>query len=315
MKQRLKALSLAVLTLGFALAGNLAPVLSGSVFADELEAENDSRQMSSFSLSPMSDMITLTPGETFESNFTIVNPDGNTSNFYYELKTEPFTEDEKGNITAKENGQYTDMQNWIQLPKTEGVVAPNSSETVPYKIVVPEDAPAGGQYASIVVGSKQDTAAQEGINIHEVFQAVYMIYAEVAGETVRKGKMDNVNVPSFLFSGQISGTAEITNEGNVHSPATYTLQIFPLFSKEEVYTNVEDPKTYWVMPGNTTVVRLAWDGTPSMGIFHVIYNVEYEGVESNVDKYVIVCPIWLLIIIVAAVVLLILGFIFGVKRK
>ena len=314
MKQRLKALSLALLILGFTFAGNLSPILAGSAFADETEA-TDTRQMTSFSLSPMSDMITLTPGETFESTFTIVNPVGNTTNFYYELGTEPFTEDSEGNITAKENGHYTDMQNWIQLPKTEGVVAPNSSETIPYKIVVPEDAPAGGQYASIVVGSKQDEAAQEGINIHEVFQAVYMIYAEVAGETVRKGKMDHVSVPGFLFSGKISGSAEVTNEGNVHSPATYTLQVFPLFSKEEVYTNAEEPKTYWVMPGNSTLVRIAWDDTPKMGVFHVIYNVEYEGVNSNVDKFVIVCPIWLLLIIVAAIFLIIFAIIFGKKEK
>ena len=37
----------------------------------------------SFSLSPMYDLVTLTPGETFESSFNIVNPEGNTSDFYY----------------------------------------------------------------------------------------------------------------------------------------------------------------------------------------------------------------------------------------
>ena len=299
---KLKPLALAVLTLTFSFLGTLGLKPQNS-FASE-----------SFSLSPMNDMITLTPGEVFESSFTIVNPAGNTSNFYYDLSIEPFTEDENGNITAKENGRYTDMQNWIELPKTEGVVAPNSSETVPYRIVVPSDAPAGGQYASIVVGSKQDASAQEGFNIHEIFQSVYMIYAEVAGETIRKGSITDVSVPSFLFSGNITGSAAITNEGNVHSPATYTLEVFPLFSKEELYTNVEEPKTYWVMPGNTTMTRIAWDETPSLGIFHVIYNVEYEGVESKVDKIVIVCPLWILLLIFLALFLIIFKILWG-KNK
>ncbi|MBQ3294414.1 hypothetical protein IJG98_01630 [Candidatus Saccharibacteria bacterium] len=268
----------------------------------------------SFALSPMYDLITLTPGETFESSFTVVNPVGNTSNFYYVLRIDPFTEDENQNITATENGHYTDMTGWIELPKTEGSVAPNSSETIPYRIHVPADAPAGGQYASIVVGSKEDTAAEEGLSIHEVFESVYLIYAEVAGETVRRGNITDVGVPSFLFSGNIAGHSSITNEGNVHSASTQTLQVYPLFSNEEIFTNEEDPKTLWIMPGNTNYASVTWTETPSVGIFHVIYNVEYEGVESKVDKIVIVCPLWLLFLILLALFLLIFR-ILSVKKK
>ncbi len=269
----------------------------------------------SFALSPMYDLITLTPGETFESSFTVVNPVGNTSNFYYVLRIDPFTEDENQNITAAENGHYTDMTGWIELPKTEGSVAPNSSETIPYRIHVPADAPAGGQYASIVVGSKEDTAAEEGLSIHEVFESVYLIYAEVAGETVRRGNITDVGVPSFLFSGNIAGHSSITNEGNVHSASTQTLQVYPLFSNEEIFTNEEDPKTLWIMPGNTNYASVTWSETPSIGIFHVVYNVEYEGVESKVDKIVIVCPLWLLFLIVLALFLIIFKIIWGKKKE
>ena len=304
MKQKLSSLALAAL------------ILLSSVFGVLSLKPKTASASESFALSPMYDLITLTPGEVFESTFTIVNPDGNTSDFHYELEIEPFTEDSEGHQTAKENGHYTDMKDWIELPKTEGVVAPNSSETVPYKIRVPADAAAGGQYASIVVGSKEDTAAEEGgMNIHEVFKSVYLIYAEVAGETVRKGKVDDVNVPGFLLSGNISGSASITNEGNVHSAATYTLQVYPFFSKEEVYTNEEDPKVTWIMPGNTNYTSIEWKETPKMGIFHVIYNVEYEGVKDTVDKMVIVCPLWLLLIIVACLFLILFAIIFGKREK
>ena len=269
----------------------------------------------SFSLSPMYDLVTLTPGETFESSFNIVNPEGNTSDFYYEIIIEPFTEDGNQNITATANGHYSDMTEWIELPKTEGVIAPNSSETIIYRINVPETAAAGGQYASIAVGSKEDTFAEEGLSIHEIFRSNYLIYAEVAGETVRKGSVNDVNVPSFLFSGNITGTASIKNEGNVHSPATYTLQVFPLFSGEEVFTNEEDPKTTWIMPGNTNLTKIAWEETPSIGIFHVIYNVEFEGVSEKVDKMVIVCPLWLLFVILVIIFLIIFKILSGKKEK
>lgn len=296
----------------FALAFML---LFSSVFCAFNLAAKPVQASESFSLSPMYDLITLTPGEPFESTFTIVNPAGNTSDFYYELRIDPFTEDGNSNITATENGHYTDMTEWIELPKTQGVVSPNSSETITYRINVPEDAAAGGQYASIVVGSQEDSSANEGLNIHEVFESVYLIYAEVAGETVRKGTVNDVRVPSFLFSGNIYGSASITNDGNVHSASTQTLQVFPFFSKEELFTNEEDPKTVWIMPGNTNYASVTWEETPKIGVFHVIYNVEYEGVESNIDKYVIVCPIWLLLIILACVFLILFSIVFRKKKS
>jgi len=302
MFSKLKSLALASLIILTSVFGVIGLNLQ-SAFASE-----------SFALSPMYDMVTLTPGEIFESSFTIVNPAGNTSNFYYQLRIDPFTQD-GDKITTTENGHYTDMKDWIELPKTEGVVAPNSSETVPYRIHVPLDAPAGGQYASISVSSKEDTAAEEGFSIHEVFEMGYLIYAEVAGETVRKGNITDVNVPSFLFTGNIYGSSSITNGGNVHSASTQILQVFPLFSKEEVFTNEEDPKEGWIMPGNTNFAKVTWEETPSVGIFHVIYNVEYEGVNSNVDKIVIVCPLWLLFVILLVIFLIIFKILWGKKKE
>jgi len=268
-----------------------------------------------FSLSPMYQMITLTPGETYYGNFNVVNPGTSSVDFYYTLTVRPFTTSNDGDISDTENGDYTLMADWIELNKTEGVISPNESEEIRFAINVPEDAPAGGQYATIMVTSDQYRVENSDVALREQYRAGHLIYADVAGETVRKGSMTDVSVPGFLFSGNITGSATIANEGNVHSQATHKMQIFPLFSSEEVFTNEEDPKKSWIMPGNTTVSKVTWEETPSVGIFHVIYNVEFEGVNNNVDKYVIVCPIWLLFIIIALIFLIIFKIIWGKREK
>ena len=268
-----------------------------------------------FSLSPMHQMITLTPGETYYGNFNVVNPGTSTNDFYYTLKVEPFTTSNNGEISAKSNGDYTLMADWIEILSSEDWIAPNESKEIRFAIHVPEDAPAGGQYATIVVRSGEYRVNNSSVDLREIYESGHLIYADVAGETVRKGSIADVNVPGFLFSGNIAGTATIKNEGNVHSQATSTLQVFPLFSNEEVFTNEENPKKGWIMPGNTTMSTLAWEGTPSIGIFHVIYNVEYEGVESKVDKMVIVCPLWLLFVIAVIIFLIIFKILSGKREK
>ena len=267
-----------------------------------------------FSVSPMYQLISLVPGERYVGNFEIVNPGENTFDFYYSLRVEPFSVDEANSPSLEANGDYNRIVDWIELPEPTGVVAPNDHVEARFIIDVPEDAPAGGQYASIVISSDQYRVDNSSVDLREVYETAHILYTDVAGETVRKGSITDVSVPGFMLNGQITGSANIHNEGNVHSKAKQTMQIFPLFSSEEVFTNEEEPKETWIMPERTVFSSVKWDGTPSVGIFHVIYNVEYEGVESKVDKLVIVCPLWLLFLILLAIFLLIFR-ILSAKKK
>ena len=267
-----------------------------------------------FSVSPMYQLISLVPGERYVGNFEIVNPGENTFDFYYSLRVEPFSVDEANSPSLEANGDYNRIVEWIELPEPTGVVAPNDHVEARFIINVPEDAPAGGQYASIVISSDQYRVDNSSVDLREVYETAHILYTDVAGETVRKGSITDVSVPGFMLNGQITGSANIHNEGNVHSKAKQTMQIFPLFSSEEVFTNEEEPKETWIMPERTVFSSVKWNETPSLGIFHVIYNVEYEGVESKVDKIVIVCPLWLLFLILLALVLLIFR-ILSVKKK
>ncbi len=307
-----------LLAFSFLLSTALTP---SSVFAEESETGKEDTSFSAqvaFQISPMNQKITLVPGERYYGTFKVTNPATAQYSFAYKATAGPFTVDADYNPVYENNGDYNQIVDWTTIVNDSGVIAPNDTAIIEFYVDVPEDAPAGGQYVAITVASDPDydpTAETGGIALHAKYAIAHLVYGEVAGETVRGGEVNNISVPSFLFSGDITGTATIKNTGNVHSDAIYTLKVLPLFSDEEFYTNEEDPYTNTILPSATRSTTLTWDGTPFAGIFHVIYNVEYEGVESKVDKYVIVCPLWLLFLILLALFLIIFKIIWGKKKE
>lgn len=261
-----------------------------------------------FSMSPMKQSIVLNPGETYKTSFSISNPGTSEEDFSYKISIAPFTytdETTKQTITVENDG-YNMIMDWITIDSpTTGKIKPNETREIYFSIDVPRTAPAGGQYASIVVSSDDETPS-EGMTIKETISMGHSIYAEVTGNTVRQGEFSDVSVPGILLDGPIKGSCVIKNTGNTHGTATYTLQVYPLFSGEEVYSNEEKPDTYVIVPDRSYYNETAWDKTPTVGIFNVVYTVEYEGVKEQVSKLVIKCPIWLMFIIFFAIAAIII---------
>lgn len=294
-----KRITCGILTLAIALCGNCA-----SVFAD-----------GSFSVSPMNQKIILTPGETYYGSFRVTNPADNENNFAYKVTLHPFYVNDNYETEYENNGDYNQMVDWVKINETEGIITPNSTKEIGFSVTVPQNAPAGGQYAAIKTSSNTDEGASEGINIKANYSIAHIIYAEVAGTTERKGEVLDANVPGFIFDGNISGTSSIKNTGNVHGTATYKLQVFPLFSNEEVYTNEENPEEKTILPDRTRTNNSYWDETPAMGIFNVKYTVEFEGVTTEVTKMVIKCPLWLLFVILFVIVAIIIWLVMKSKSR
>ena len=271
----------------------------------------------SFSISPMKQNVALAPGQVYHGSLMVTNPQSSESSLKYNVKVDSFTVDENYNAVIGGDSGYNQIKNWIKIEKDSGVVAPNETKEINFTIRVPEDAPAGGQYAAILVGSTSDGGENGGgMAITQALQMAHLIYADVAGETVHKTIVSDLNVSSFLFGGDISASAVVKNEGNTHINVSYVLQVFPLFSNEEIYTNEEEPFTNTVVRDSLRSTTITYPNTPSIGIFNVRYRVLVDGeLMGEVEKMVIVCPMWLLFIIFFVIVMVIAWVIARYKKK
>ena len=270
-------------------------------------------------VSPMNQKIILNPGDTYIGSFEITNPANNTEPFLYKLEVRPFYVDENYSVYYDEMNNFNQIVNWTTLEKEDGRLEVNDVETVYFTVNVPNNAPSGGQYMVIMVQSNSQETDEKtgnvGINLQQNIGIAHVVYAEIAGTNVHRGEVEDINVPSFLFNGDICGSSLIKNLGNVHGTATYTLQVFPIFSNEEVYTNEESPATATILPERSRYNETVWENTPPIGIFNVIYTVEFEGTTAQVKKMVIKCPIWLLFIIIFAIIALIMYFFVRSKNR
>lgn len=265
-------------------------------------------------VSPPHQKVILVPGETYRNSISIFNASHSQRDLKYAVEVGSFSQhksddskDDYGAIDHVSKSSYNQIMDWIKLDNTEGKLKPGETAEIGYSIEVPETAPGGGQYATILAIDKTDSDLPKNgnVSIDQTFQFASIIYAEVAGETKQDGQILENSIPGFLLKGDFVAGSMVRNNGNVHTDAEYTLQVWPLFSDEEICTNEEEPETSLILP-ETEKYHTQNCELPSVGIFKAKQVVKIFGEESMVEKMVIVCPLWLLFIIffVIAVVII-----------
>ncbi len=274
------------------------------------------------SVSPPNQQIILMPGETYHGSILVSTPNNAEGNLDYSVSIGSFSQyktddskDDYGGASSDIITSYNQIMDWISLEKTSGSVAPNTSEKVPFTIKVPADAPAGGQYATIIVKNetKINNSSNGNVSIQNVAQLASIIYAEVTGETRKEATITDNNIPSFLTNSKLEATSMVKNNGNIHASASYTLQVWPLFSDEEICTNEEKAEASLILPGTERYHVQSCD-LPAFGIFRTKQVVKIFGEISEIEKTIIICPIWLMVLILAIIVVIIVVIIAFIKK-
>lgn len=270
-----------------------------------------------FTVLPMSQRFSLEPGKTYSGKVTVVNPADATENFKYKVGVSPYGvmgEDYTADLTT----DYTRsaISKWIKIAEPTGELKPNETRDVEFTITVPNDAPAGGQYAAITITSDNEQAATSGVAVQNVFEMASIVYARVAGETKHEGEILENNVPGFSTTVPVTLSALISNNGNVHEDATFVISVSDAFTGRVILPTEEDDGQYSeiIMPETTRKIERNVSNLPAVGVVRVKQVIYYNGDVSEVSKDIWICPIWFMALVAATIISIVVAIVMIVKK-
>ena len=257
-----------------------------------------------FTITPMNQDFELEAGQVYTGSILVSNPSTAANDFHYKVTVSPYSvigEEYAADLETFSN--RSQIVDWIKVDNPTGILKPNETAEVKFTITVPESAPAGGQYAALMVGSDNDTVVSEGLSINNVFEMASLVYAKVAGETVHAGEVSEITIPGFVASTPIAASALITNDGNVHETARIALEVRSVFSSTPIYPAPGESGvlTEVIMPESTRYITRNIDGISPLGIYNITETVNYLGQNTTFSQTVLVCPIWFMVLSIVTI--------------
>lgn len=271
----------------------------------------------SFTVLPMSQQISLTPGETYTGKITVVNPADAEGNFKYKISIFPYAvvgENYEADLATENNRSM--ITKWIKITEPVGEIAPNESKEIEFTVSVPDDAPAGGQYAAITVASNDEAENVEGVAVQNVFEIASIVYATVAGETKHSGSIIENNVPGFSAVTPVTLSALIENGGNIHENSTFVIKVSNFFTGEVILPTEDDEGIYneVIMPESTRRIERNVSNLPAIGVIKISQTIYYNNEFSTVEKDVIICPIWFMALVLLTLASIVTTIVMMIKK-
>ena len=258
-----------------------------------------------FTIMPMSQQISLTPGKTYTGTITIVNPVDATEDFHYKIEISPYGvvgEDYQADLTSTTG--RNEITKWIEIEEPTGTIKPNESKKVNFTIKTPSNAAAGGQYAALAVSSDSNASSGNGVSVNNVFEMASLIYATVTGDIERDGTVLENNIPGFIAVPPLETSVLFENKGNIHEVGTVVLKVTNFFTGDVIFPTGEETGEFSeiVMPETTYLATRNISNLPALGVVKVSQTVFYRGQDPVVtEKEVIICPIWFMILVIACI--------------
>jgi hypothetical protein len=190
-----------------------------------LLAPSDAR---AFSAGPASLELSGSRGKVVEDTFMVANVSGQPETYYFSTLKFRSSEDSGAPDFIPYDEDHSGLAEWIAFPGKSVTVPPLTKVDVPFTIVVPSDAPAGGHYAAIVVSdTPSDVVASNGTSISA--KTALLVFLTIEGETREQAALLDFTVERTGRELEGMYRFRIQNQGNVFVIPTGTITLRNVF--------------------------------------------------------------------------------------
>ena len=210
----------------------------------------------------------------------------------------------------------TTLSEWIDFEPSEINIAANSEEVVHYTVRIPSDwTVGGGQSAALMFHTEGSSADQNGSLTPLESSFAHIFYMNLQGADANlAGKILEWGTPTFVFdSNKINIASRVKNTGNVIFDTTYKAEIRDILQNNRlVWENETSRET---LPDSVTTVNQIWEDGPYFGLFSVSGELILNGNTEKFSKWVLIVPLWFVIIVVAIILLLLWAIIIKIRES
>lgn len=177
-----------------------------------------------------------------------------------------------------------DVYKWVEFDKDKYHIEPGQTIEVQYRLNVPANATPGGHYGVLFA----ETQAEPGEMIGRNKRVGSVLYSTVKGEYIQGAEVSKPSANFFQINPPMTANVSIKNTGNASFIAKTDYRVFDIFGGEKYLKEVE----YDVMPDSTRAVNLAWEQSPSFGLFKVRVNTTALDKSATTESFVFMAPFW-----------------------
>jgi hypothetical protein len=189
------------------------------------------------------------------------------------------------------------MSDWIKINQDVITLKPKEELSVPFKIVVPQNAPAGGKYAAIFFTG----IIEGGGNIGAIPRVGSLIILNVKGDLKKTGKLLDFKGPLLVNNGPVDFTISFLNTGTTHYEVKADIAAKNLFWESGTFSS----ETKFVYPNIKRELKATWNKKTLFGIYFLKAKIsDGDGNVYEKSKLLIGFPYIYGLIVIGLLILL-----------
>jgi hypothetical protein len=181
------------------------------------------------------------PGVPFRSQLRVINANEYPITVYVEaVNFAPVGEQGTGELLPilDQNEPGNTIAEWITIPELMHTIKPGAVAQVPFSINVPDDAPPGGHYAALLVGTRPPDSGAQVSRLETAQVVTSLVLLTVGGGVIEEARLREFITSQLIYAApDTSFSVRVKNTGNVHLQPDGDITVTDMWGNE--HTRIE----------------------------------------------------------------------------